>query len=77
MGSHIPFLFMNYLNEFKELLLDELEIIKSIIENLIITVQNDKYTNVKYQDKNKILKCPNCKINSFLYQLIHYHRVFI
>ena len=51
---------MNYSEEFKNLLPDELETIKDILDNLIITTKNDKKTNLKYQDKRKELKCPNC-----------------
>ena len=51
---------MNYSEEFKNLLPDELETIKEILDNLIITSKNDKKTNLKYQDKRKELKCPNC-----------------
>ena len=54
---------MNYSEEFKNLLPDELEFIKEILDNLIITTKNNKNTNVKYQDKNKKLKCPNCGKN--------------
>ena len=54
---------MNYSEEFKNLLPDELEFIKEILDNLIITTKNNKNTNVKYQDKNKKLKCPNCDKN--------------
>lgn len=54
---------MNYSNEFKNLLPDELEVIKNIIDNLIITVKNDKNTNVKYQNKNKPIRCPKCGNN--------------
>ena len=54
---------MNYSEQFKNLLPDELEIIKDILDNLIITIKNDKNTNVKYQNKNRELKCPNCKNN--------------
>lgn len=57
---------MDYLNEFKNLLPDELEIIKSILDDLIDTVSNDKNTNIKYQNKNKSLNCPRCKSNSIV-----------
>ena len=66
MDSHIPFLFMDYSNEFKNLLPDELEIIRSILDDLMATVKNSKITNVKYQDKNKTLKCPNCKLDNYV-----------
>ena len=62
---------MNYSEEFKNLLPDELEFIKEILDNLIITTKNNKNTNVKYHDKNCIVKnglknnvqyykCKNC-----------------
>ena len=54
---------MNYSEEFKNLLPDELEAIKDILNNLITTIKNDKKTNVKYQEKNKELKCPRCESN--------------
>lgn len=57
---------MDYSNEFKNLLPDELEIIKSILDDLIDTVSNDKNTNIKYQNKNKSLNCPRCKNNSIV-----------
>lgn len=52
---------MDYSNEFKNLLPEELEVIKSIIDNLIVNIKNDKNTNIKYQNKNKQLNCPACK----------------
>lgn len=52
---------MDYSNEFKDLLPEELEIIKHILDDLIVNVKRDKNTNVKYQNKNKTLKCPNCE----------------
>ena len=54
---------MNYSEEFKNLLPDELEYIKNILNNLILTLKNNKSTNIKYQIKNKELKCPNCSNN--------------
>ena len=54
---------MNYSEEFKNLLPDELEYIRGILDNLIINVKNNKSANIKYQAKNKELKCPNCSSN--------------
>lgn len=52
---------MDLSNELKNLLPEELDIIKEILDKLIVDVKNDKNTNIKYQDKNKLLNCPKCK----------------
>ena len=51
---------MNYSEEFKNLLPDELRIIKELIEKIIVNSENAKSTNLKYQIKNKKIKCPKC-----------------
>lgn len=53
-------MFMNYLNEFKNLLPDELEIIKEILNECIKISLNTKSTNLKYQIKKRNIICPKC-----------------
>ena len=54
---------MNDYDSFKNLLPDELKIIKEIIEKILADSENAKITNLKYQVKNKEIKCPNCNSN--------------
>ena len=49
---------MNSYDNFKDLLPDELKTIKELIEKIIVNSENARSTNLKYQDKNKKLKCP-------------------
>lgn len=51
---------MNYSEEFKKLLPDELEIIKDILNTFIISSENSRTTNLKYQINNKNITCPIC-----------------
>ena len=51
---------MNSYDNFKDLLPDELKTIKELIEKIIVNSENARSTNLKYQDKNKKLKCPKC-----------------
>ena len=51
---------MNYFDEFKDLLPDELETIKNIIDIITQEVVNLRITNLKYQVKNKNILCPVC-----------------
>lgn len=52
---------MNYFDEFKDLLPDELETIKNIIDIITQEVVNLRITNLKYQVKNKNILCPVCE----------------
>ena len=52
---------MNYFDEFKDLLPDELEVIKNIIDAITHEVVNLRITNLKYQIKNTNIFCPECK----------------
>lgn len=52
---------MNYFDEFKNLLPDELENIKNIIEIVTKEVINLRMTNLKYQLKNTNILCPFCE----------------
>lgn len=61
--SYEQFYFMNYINEFKYLLPEELEVIKSLLDSIIIDVKKSKNTNIKYQKKHKAIECSNCGNN--------------
>lgn len=52
---------MNYVNEFLNLLPEELEMIRKVLDEIIIKNENSKNTNLKYQNKIKIIKCPYCE----------------
>ena len=52
---------MNYFDEFKNLLPDELETIKNIIDTITGEIVNLRITNLKYQLKNTNILCPNCE----------------
>lgn len=54
---------MNYIDLFKNLLPDELETINNILSNFIKDTKNSRSTNLKYQIKNKEIKCPACQNN--------------
>lgn len=51
---------MDYENLFKNLLPDELDLINGILSIIIKDVKNSKNTNLKYQSKCKLIKCPKC-----------------
>lgn len=57
---------MDYENEFKNLLPEELEMIRKILDETIIIIENSKNTNLKYQNKNKTIKCPNCESSNIV-----------
>lgn len=52
---------MNYFDELKDLLPEELETIKNIIDAITQEVANLRITNLKYQLKNINILCPVCK----------------
>ena len=49
--------------DFDKLLPDELEKIKSIINELLISLGKDRLTNARYQIRDRIVKCPKCDSN--------------
>ena len=51
---------MSNYDNLKNLLPDELKIIKELIEKILVDSENAKSTNLKYQVKNKKIKCPKC-----------------
>lgn len=46
--------------EIDKLLPDELEKIKSLIDELLISLGNERLTNARYQIRDRIIKCPKC-----------------
>lgn len=65
-GLQIPFLFMDYKEEFNKLLPEELETIKNIITEILNKTLNERITNLKFQERNKKIICPKCHNNSIV-----------
>lgn len=65
-GLQIPFLFMDFKEEFNKLLPEELEAIKNIITEILNKTLNERITNLKFQARNKEIICPKCHNNSIV-----------